>query len=170
MNCAASVVLIWFLAAPQAEKEAKLQESLENSVRAFYKGMRSGNEEEQLKALRYTSPTKKDFEALFGSYSDKLWAMVEPNLKAMEKQLPDLVKECEGGGEIQKVETDDLRKKNSGEYARVFKLIPGDVPVYETIVRMENRLSGGAVYVRVNDRWLLFTGLSAVPRMIDKMK
>jgi len=162
------VVLARLLLGGCPQDDAKVQESLDATVRALYKGMEDGTGEQQLRAMREVLPTKKDVDVLFPNHSEKAWPLMKKYLEEMEKHLDQVAKELKAGGAVTKVEMIDVRKKKAEEFEKVLAWIPREIPVYTTVVHKGDSQSIGAVYFQVNGRWRFYRDLSDLPEMIGK--
>lgn len=153
-----------------AQESAKPKPSLDETIRAFYKRMKSESPEEQIKALKAILPARKDIEVLFPKHVDAVWSQLETVFKEMEATIGDIARDLLKKGEITEIKFTDLRAEPGERYTAVFEMIPKDIPAFNYVLVQERGKSGGGTYLFVNSRWILLRSLAAIPNFVNRQK
>jgi len=155
---------------PSKKDNGKSKPTLEEAIRAFYKGMASDKKEERLKALEQILFTQQDLEVLFPKHAAKFRKQFEEGRTKLLENCDDFAKEVTKHGAVKKVETTDLRtsKRANTSFKRLFSMIPKDIEVFEVHVDGEDGGGGTSTsYLFVNKRWIFIRDADALADFLD---
>jgi hypothetical protein len=143
----------------------------EAAIAAFFRGLTSDKKADQVKALDSVLPNKKDVETLFPRQEARLWPLFDASNKHVLEHVDEVAKQIKSGGAIKEVKVQNVRTDHDlkEKYAKVLKLVPGTVEVYEYVLKKERGASGGGAFVLVNGHWRFIKDLDALPEILESL-
>jgi len=150
-----------------AEESNKLRSQLEESLRQWDRGFSSKESADRLRTLREMSPSKSDIETLFPNLAPQLvplFAQIEKNLA---ERIDSFAAQVIEGGEIKSIQVKDARRDllKAEKFEELFRMIPGDVEVFEVFIRRVEASGGGATFLHLNGRWIWIKEVYAMPKI-----